>query len=131
MAANYPLTLDRFNRWRGARIGIKGRPDWVFIKLYCHGFFVWDHDMMIGEPVRVFWSEVMELAERTGQFKLHFASARETFNMITAALDNQTGDPGRYRDYSLIQVMDSNTSQGAELKDSNYIGAKLVNRGFR
>ena len=66
---------------------------------------------MIGEPVRVFWSEVMELAERTGQFKLHFASAREVFNMIMAAVQNQSGDPGLYRDYSLIQVMDDDSAR--------------------
>jgi len=110
MAANYPLSVERFNRWRGANIGVRGRPDWVFVKLYCHGFFPWDYDQMIGEPVRVFWSEVMELAERTGQFKLHFASAREVFNMIMAAVQNQSGDPGLYRDYSLIQVMDDNSA---------------------
>ena len=108
MAGNYPLSVDRFNRWRSANITVRGRPDWVFVKLYCHGFFAWDRDMMIGEPVKVFWSEVMELAERTGQFKLHFASAREVFNMIMAAVENQSGDPALYRDYSLVQVMDEN-----------------------
>ncbi len=116
LAANYPLTIARFNRWRDADIGVRGRPDWVFIKLYCHGFFPWDYDMMIGEPVREFWSEVMELAERTRQFKLHFASAREAFNMIMAAVENQSGDPGRYRDYRLVQVMDQSSSRPAEQK---------------
>ena len=72
--------------------------------------------MMIGEPVREFWSEVMELAERTRQFKLHFASAREAFNMIMAAVENQSGDPGRYRDYRLVQVMDQSSSRPAEQK---------------
>jgi hypothetical protein len=110
MAANYPLSVARFNRWRGANIGVRGRPDWVFVKLYCHGFFPWDYDQMIGEPVRVFWSEVMDLAERTGQFKLHFASAREVFNMIMAAVQNQSGDPGLYRNHSLVQVMDEDSA---------------------
>ncbi len=105
MAANYPLTVDRFNHWRDAGIGVGGRPDWVFVKLYCHGFFPWDYDMMIGEPVKKFWSEVMELAERGREFKLHFASAREAFNMVMAAVENRDGDPGQYRDYRLVQVM--------------------------
>lgn len=118
MAANYPLTIERFNRWRGAGIGVKGRPDWVFIKLYCHGFFPWDYDMMIGEPVKRFWLEVMELAERTRQFKLHFASAREAFNMIVAAVENQPGDPGRYRNYRLVQVMDQDPPPTPEQKKS-------------
>ena len=80
--------------------------------------------MMIGEPVRVFWSEVMELAEQTRQFKLHFASARETFNMIAAGLQNQTGDPGSYRDYALVPVMDNDSHSAADL--SNHIGVELI-----
>lgn len=118
MAANYPLTMNRFNRWRGASIGVRGRPDWVFIKLYCHAFFPWDYDMMIGEPVRRFWSEVMELAERTRQFKLHFASAREAFNIIMAAVEGKGGNPGDYRNYRLVQVMDERLSSEVEKKES-------------
>ncbi|HJX91742.1 MAG TPA: hypothetical protein VJ372_14670, partial [Pyrinomonadaceae bacterium] len=77
----YPLTVDRFNRWRRARIGVLGRPDWIFIKLFCHGFFEYDQDATIGEKMRVFLEEVLEFSERTGEFKLHFASSREAFNM--------------------------------------------------
>ena len=117
LAANYPLSLDRFNRWRGARIGIKGRPEWVFIKLYCHGFFPWDYEKMLGEPVRKFWDEVMELAERSRQFKLHFASAREAYNMAVAALDGHSGDPNHYRDYRLRQIMHADSA--AEAKDAH------------
>lgn len=123
LAGNYPLSLQRFNHWRSANITVRGRPEWVFIKLYCHAFFEWDRDMMIGEPARVFWSEVMELAERTGQFKLHFASAREVFNMIMAAVDNQSGDPALYRDYSLVQVMDEAATSKLSAASS---GSQLV-----
>jgi hypothetical protein len=49
----------------------------------------------------------MDLAERTREFKLHFASARETFNLVMAALDGCDGEPGAYRDYRLVQVMDT------------------------
>ena len=105
LAQNYSLNLDRFDRWRRANIGVKGRPDWVFIKLYSHGFFEWDQDAMIGEQMKRFMSEVLELGARTGEFKLHFASAREAFNMVMAALDGHNGDPGLYRDYRLRQIM--------------------------
>lgn len=106
LAANYPLTLERFDHWKNAGIGVRGRPDWVFVKLYCHGFFPWDYEVMIGEPIRRFWLEVMDLAEHTSQFKVHFASAREAFNIIMAAVEGQSGNPGDYRDYRLVQVMD-------------------------
>ena len=49
--------------------------------------------------------EVMELAEQTGRFKIHFASAREAYNMVTAAVDGRKGNPNDYRDYRLRQIM--------------------------
>lgn len=105
LAQNYPLTFDRFKRWRSAAIGVKGRPDWTFIKLYSHGFFDWDQDLMIGEQMKRFMSEVLEFGERTSEFKVHFASAREAFNMVSAAVEGQKGEPGAYRDYKLQQIM--------------------------
>jgi hypothetical protein len=105
LAQNYPLTMDRFDRWRRARIGVDGGPQWTFIKLYSHGFFAWDQEAMIGEQLRRFMGNVLELAERTRRFKVHFASAREAYNMILAAVDGHTGEPGPYRDYGLRQIM--------------------------
>jgi hypothetical protein len=106
LAQNYPLSLERLDRWRGAGIGVKERPEWIFIKLYSHGFFDWDQDVMIGEQMKKFMSEVLETAERTGEFKVHFASAREAFNMVAAAVDGKEGAPGAYRNYKLRQIMD-------------------------
>jgi hypothetical protein len=105
LAQNYPLDLDRLKRWRGAHINVKGRPEWTFIKLYSHGFFEWDQDAMIGEQMKRFMNEVLEFGERTGQYKITFASAREAFNMVMAALDGHGGNPGAYRDYRLRQIM--------------------------
>jgi len=112
LAQNYPLNSDRFKRWRSAGIGVKGRPDWIFIKLYSHGFFDWDQDLMIGEQMKRFMSEVIELGERTGEFKVHFASAREAFNMVVAAVEGQEGQPGAYRDYKLRQIMQEQHQDG-------------------
>lgn len=120
LAQNYPLTMDRLHRWRSAGIGVSGRPDWVFIKLYSHAFFDWDQDIMLGEQMKKFMSEVLETAERTGEFKVHFASAREAFNMVVAAAEGRQGQPGAYRDYKLRQIMQEQT-QG---KVSNEICAE-------
>jgi hypothetical protein len=105
LAQNYPLSLARLERWRSANITVKGRPEWLFIKLYSHGFFYWDQDAMIGEQLKRFMLEVRELGDRTGQFKICFASAREAFNMVMAALDGKSGAPGEFRDYRLRQIM--------------------------
>jgi hypothetical protein len=105
LAQNYPLTLQRFERWRSSRISVVGRPEWIFIKLYSHGFFDWDQDAMIGSQMRKFMNELMELAEKTQNFKIYFASCREAFNMVMAAVDGHSGSPGQYRDYKLKQIM--------------------------
>jgi hypothetical protein len=65
-----PSDLRRFYRWRNARISVKGRPDWIFIKLYSHAFFEHDQDAMIGEKARRFLSQVLENGERTGEYRV-------------------------------------------------------------
>jgi hypothetical protein len=105
LARNYPLNMDRFRRWQSAQIGVKGRPDWIFIKLHCHAFFEYDRDSMIGDEMKRFMTEVLEQGDATGRFKIHFASAREVFNMVLAALAGEEGDPGRYRDYYLRPIL--------------------------
>ena len=114
LAQNYPLDLDRFRRWCNARISIAGRREWIFVKLYAHGFFDWDQDAMIGAELRRFMSEVLELSEKTRSFKIHFASAREVFNMVMAAVDGHSGSPGRYRDYKLRQIMQLESEHSRE-----------------
>jgi hypothetical protein len=105
LAQNYPLNLSRFSRWRGAHVAVEKRPEWIFIKLYSHGFFDWDQDAMIGEQMRQFMLEVMDTAEKNGDFKIHFASAREAFNLVMAAIDGHSGEPGPFREYRLRQIM--------------------------
>jgi len=104
LARNYPLKMDRFRRWQGAHIGVKGRPDWIFIKLHCHAFFEQDQNEMIGDELRRFMTAVMEFGQTRGGFKVHFATAREVFNMVAAALEGQSGDPARYRDYVMRPI---------------------------
>ena len=104
LARNYPLQMDRFKRWESARIGIEGRHDWIFIKLHCHAFFEYDQGAMMGDELKRFMTELLEMGESSGRFKVHFATGREVFNIITAALAGEEGDPGQYRDYSLRPI---------------------------
>ncbi|MGI8787739.1 MAG: hypothetical protein ACR2HG_08275 [Pyrinomonadaceae bacterium] len=105
LTANQPLDMARFNRWRSANITVKNRPEWIFVKLYCHGFFDHDQSSCIGERARRFFSEVIENGERTGDYQIHFASAREAFNIVSAAIDGKTGTPNDYRSYRLQTIM--------------------------
>ncbi len=101
---NQPMDLARFYRWKNANITVKGRTDWIFVKLYCHGFFDHDQSACIGADAREFFSRIIEHGEKTRRYKVHFASAREAANMVFAAADGKTGAPGEFRDYRLKKI---------------------------
>jgi hypothetical protein len=95
-----PATLNRLANWKRAAISVKGRPDWLFIKLHCHGMDPRDEDAMLGTPMQEFLRKLVDGAEERNEV-LHFVSAREMVNVILAACDGCEGNPGDYRDYRL------------------------------
>lgn len=105
LTAAQPLDAARLRRWTDADITVKNRPEWVFVKLYCHGFFDRDQSACIGEDARRFFSEAVECGEKSGAYRIHFAAAREAFNMVAAAIDGRQGTPNDFRDYRLKTIM--------------------------
>ncbi|MBK8466523.1 MAG: hypothetical protein IPL32_11885 [Chloracidobacterium sp.] len=105
LTANQTLDAERFSRWRSANVTVKGKSDWVFIKLYCHGFFDHDQSVCIGEDAKRFFDGIVEESEKSGAFKVHFATAREAFNIALAAIDGKGGDPNDHRSYRLRSIM--------------------------
>ncbi|HEX3558978.1 MAG TPA: hypothetical protein VHU19_07230 [Pyrinomonadaceae bacterium] len=126
LASNYTLDLARLDRWRGARVHVKGRPEWVFIKLYCHGFFPFDEEAMIGETLRRFLEETIEYGDRSGEFKVHFASAREAFNIAMAAVEGRDAEPGLYRDYRLRTIMSEGADKRTNSQDRRHDAPAVV-----
>jgi hypothetical protein len=93
-----PMTLERLELWKKARIRVVGRPDWLFIKLHCHSMDPTQQDCVIGSPFRNFLDELVTGAAGRKE-TLHFVTAREMANILFAACDGRDGDPGEYRDY--------------------------------
>lgn len=110
LTSNQPLDETRFDRWTSANITVAGKSDWVFVKLYCHGFFDRDQSACIGEDAKRFFSEMIERGEKTGNYEVHFATAREAFNIASAAIDQRGGRPGDHRNYRLRPIMDTTTA---------------------
>ena len=77
---------------------------------------------MIGDSMRVFLEELLELADRTGEFKVHFATAREAFNIAMAAVEGQPGEPGRYRDYRLHRITHSRSESSTDKEVAGVLG---------
>ena len=100
LTSRNPPTMRRVSLWKHAAIAVKGRPDWLFIKLQCHGMDPRDKEVMLGAPMREFLRDLIEDARQRSE-KLHFVTAREMVNIILAACDGREGNPGEYRDYRL------------------------------
>ena len=100
-----PPTMRRFKLWRQAQVRVVGRPDWLFIKLYCHGMNPTQKDAVIGDSFREFLSALVGGAADRKE-TLHFVTAREMANMLLAACDSRDGDPGDHREYRLKKIAD-------------------------
>lgn len=95
---DYEPTPARVDDWIARKIGVKGRPEWIFVKVYTHGiqgsqvFFSQDTDRMFNY-----------LEEKYGRdrYRLHYVTAREAYNIVRAAEDGQAGDPDQYRNYQI------------------------------
>ena len=94
-----PPTLDRLRLWKQAAITVKGRPDWLFIKLHCHGMQSRDESAMLGTSIQHFLRELVEGPGYKTEYRIHFVTMREMVNIAMAACEGREGNPGEYRDY--------------------------------
>ena len=94
-----PPSLRRLQLWMRAAITVDGRPDWLFIKLHCHGMDPRDESSMIGEAAQRFMGDLMGWVRENPVNRLHFVTGREMVNIALAAADGNEGNPSDYRDY--------------------------------
>jgi hypothetical protein len=94
-AGSSPLP-NRLNAWLKANVHVENRPDWLFVKLHCHGI----------QAQREFQGPELDatfaaMCKRWNHppFRLHFVNAREAYNIAKAAEAGMTGDPNGFRDY--------------------------------
>ena len=99
--AGYPPTVGRFTDWLSCGISVKGRPEWVFVKVYTHGAPEPNAEMLLGPDMAAFHRDVLAAFNDGERFRLHYVTAREMVNIIHAAEDGKTGNPGQYRNYRL------------------------------
>jgi hypothetical protein len=107
-----PLSIGRLRLWKRAAIRVKGRPDWLFIKLHCHGMNPTQTDAVRGQAMQRFLRDLVEGADERREI-LHFVTAREMVNIILAACDGRQGCPGDYRNYRLKRRADASLSNPA------------------
>jgi hypothetical protein len=94
-----PATAGRLRLWARQWIHVRGRPDWIFVKTHCHGCA---SDSLVGGGLRNLAGMLKEQFGDGRRWLLHWVTAREMYNIVSAAEDGRTGDPGRYRDYEVV-----------------------------
>lgn len=92
-------TPERIDRWVRTAIHVKGRPEWIFVKVFTHGTVARDHEALLGR-----WAETMyrhlETRYNDGKrYRLHYATAREAYNILKAAEAGHSGNPNDFRDF--------------------------------
>jgi len=97
-----PPTNDRIDQWIDMGIHVKGKPEWVFVKIHAHGAGEDDMDVLLGQPMENMFSYLENNYCNTNQYFLHYVSAREMYNIAKAAEAGEKGSPNKYRDYILV-----------------------------
>ncbi|HEX8817045.1 MAG TPA: hypothetical protein VF753_16230 [Terriglobales bacterium] len=109
-----PPSMARLRLWMKAGITVEGCPDWLFIKLHCHGMDPRDEQAMLGEPLRRFLRNLRDDSCKGQKYRYHFVTAREMANMVLAACDGCEGNPNEYRDYRLRLISRSKSEVKGE-----------------
>ena len=103
VTAHHGPSSQRMQSWHELAAWVRGRPEWKFIKLHCHGLDPRDEECMTGAARTRFTRDLTEHAAAHGA-TLHFVTAREMVNIALAACDGREGDPSDYRDYRLQRI---------------------------
>ncbi|MBN1670944.1 MAG: hypothetical protein JXR37_07925 [Kiritimatiellae bacterium] len=94
-----PPTRHRTRLWGSPRIGVAGRPEWVFVKIHTHGCVAANADVLLGEPMKNAHKWLQSDFNDGDAWRLHYVTAREMYNTIKAAEAGADGEPGDYRDF--------------------------------
>jgi hypothetical protein len=100
LTARDPATPERLRTWIAQGVGVRGRPEWVFVKLCTHGAPEREAASLLGGPQRRFHEALAALSRREN-FCVHYLTAREMYNVARAAMDGKVGEPGELRDYEI------------------------------
>ncbi len=92
---------DRIRKWLDCQVHVKGRPEWLFVKLHCHGAVERDFDAVFGERAFEMHRVLNEHYNDGRRWRLHYVTARQAFNIVRAAEHGLGGDPSAWVDFKV------------------------------
>ena len=87
----------RADNWIKNGIRIKGRPNWIFIKLHMHGAH--HPEAVLGNEMDRTLSYLETRYNDGKKYILHYVTCREAYNIVKAAEAGLEGNPKEYRNY--------------------------------
>ena len=99
-AANSP-TASRLKLWTEQQIHVRGRPDWLFIKLHCHGAIPQNAETLLGSAMQEFNEHFTRGYAQAAGVQVHYVTAREMANLVHAAEDGVSLAPAECFNYWL------------------------------
>ncbi|HEY5593625.1 MAG TPA: hypothetical protein VIL61_00505 [Nitrospiria bacterium] len=96
-----PPTAERIRLWVEEAVHVRGRPEWVVVKVHTHGTVEANMDLLLGPRFEEFLSHLEGRYNDGKDYILHYVTARELYNIIKAAEDGKMGDPGVHRGHRL------------------------------
>lgn len=94
-----PPLNERVDLWVNSGISVKGKEEWIFIKVHTHGTQERDMDTLLGAPTDNMFTYLEEKYNDGSKYVLHYVTAREMYNIIKAAEEGMDGNPNQYRDH--------------------------------
>jgi hypothetical protein len=96
-----PPAPYRIDLWLSARVQIPSRPDWYFVKLHAHGAPEPGQRTLLGKVMQQLHEALAQRANVNPDFRYHYVSAREMYNLVRAAEANWRGSVNQARDFEL------------------------------
>jgi len=95
-----PVTEKRIDAWIKTGIHVKGKPDWIIVKLHTHG--ATDEEAVLGDEMNAIFNYLESKYNDGYKYILHYVTARELYNIIRALEDGQQADnPEKFRNYKI------------------------------
>ena len=111
--ANQPLEIGRLDAWLRARVQVPTRPDWFFVKLHTHGAAGANRRVLLGEPTVRFHEDLARRAAADPDFRVHYVTAREMYNLASAAEAGWAGPVSAARDFRVVRDDGGGAAAGA------------------
>ncbi|MHB8893951.1 MAG: hypothetical protein ACYC99_02080 [Candidatus Geothermincolia bacterium] len=99
ISSGNPPSPARVDFWAQTGIHVRGREEWVIVKVFAHGAPEGEHAVLLGDAVRSMHNHLRDQYNDGRHWSLHYVTARELFNIIKAAEAGEQGNPGKMRDY--------------------------------